>query len=433
MKNCAKKDNWNLSFDVLSDEEFDELVAHAIKCNYHASLLDEYSKCTVPLMKKVAQHDVELAKPRKVFERAFNLLADFVSVKVLAIGSVSAVIALCIYLLIPANLNMENAKMWQALLTTASACFILLIFSVMLSQRKLALAGNNGAGGEILPFDEFEGSRVGKSPEKLQPKCITEEEKKISAKIRKILKSGFTPDNCKKCLSMLAEHESLVERSWIQTLNKVRFLKGIGEHEEAERLLQHVMKEFDLDPEAMAMAFEIRSWFEELAYNEAGQADADSLDRRLRYVYEGLNFNPENHQLWINAFETHCQKKNTEDALFSLKKLVEIDLDIARKYFADNPKTSEIMKMSSGLKSKIASIIGRRKMKTYSLTKLFTLIVGVIVTLALYVLVSGSALNGIAGDNGIQQLADSGGTSTTYAVKLDSARVSKATKGTSTT
>jgi hypothetical protein len=40
--NCSEPDKWLKDFDDLTEEEIDELLAHAIHCEYHNNLVSAY-------------------------------------------------------------------------------------------------------------------------------------------------------------------------------------------------------------------------------------------------------------------------------------------------------------------------------------------------------------------------------------------------------
>lgn len=181
MKTCTQKDDWNPDFDFLSKDEFEALLLHAEKCGYHAYLLNKYNHSMMPLMQKVVRN-VQPREANKAFAMVLGRAADLKSIPLPTAELVLGGTVLTGVMLASANLNLEDPVIRQALLTTAALACMLPIFSVMQSQRKFALAGKGIYDDDILPFNEFEGSLVGKSTEKLQPSCITEEEKRSRQK-----------------------------------------------------------------------------------------------------------------------------------------------------------------------------------------------------------------------------------------------------------
>lgn len=261
----------------------------------------------------------------------------------------------------------------------------LIILPLMPNLKKLDFKNKNRITGEtVFGFDTYQETMVGKVPERLQPKDITIEEKAISNDLKKLLLTGFTPDICQKCLDLLLQNESIVQISWTHTLNKARFLRGVGKTEEATQLLYNVLDKYSYSKEAIGTTYEVFSWFEELEYNE-GDKSAQRLAKRLEYVEKGLQFYPQYYQLLINRFEIAYLQQDASKALMCLKKFTKIDKKLAQRYFLDNPLTPEMMTLIPCLEKKITQLIeGETEMSKFELVKIQTLISILVITLGLF-------------------------------------------------
>ncbi len=207
-----------------------------------------------------------------------------------------------------------------------------------------------------ISFYNYRGTGVSNVPRQHQPAGRTIEEEMISHSIKEILKTGLTADNCKRSLELLNRNESVVRRSWSNTLNKARVLIGLGEKTEARTILDSVMKEYSGSRQAVGSVYEIRSWLEELEFNEGGKVDQRILDRRIDYINKGLEFYPENYVLWLNAFEAACLKQYVDKAIVCLREVEKIDNKIARQYFLDSPIKSELSRADARLKQEIVKL-----------------------------------------------------------------------------
>jgi hypothetical protein len=335
----------------MSDAEFENLLDHSDECEYHARMLDEYNEAGLPLLEQIIPAGAVFGADRPVSRLGF----------------------------LAALFNLELGRV-SAFLTAAASSYAAAIrrtlrpgYALQMSAGGALMAG----GGSEERFKSFNNSTVGNVPARLRPDSFTEAEAKISEGIAKILKSSHTPEDCQKGLEFLSEHEAVVGVSWTHTLNKARFLRGTGENEQAEHVVDGVMKQFWYIDWAMGTAFEVRSWFEELKFNETGESDRELLDRRSYYISEGLRFFPGSYQLLLNAFECALLMGKVDAAIEYLTEAVDVDREIVKQYFADNKKSAEMKGSDPRLKTAIESIekenVEMKKARQLALSILLTI------------------------------------------------------------
>lgn len=201
-------------------------------------------------------------------------------------------------------------------------------------------------------FHNYMGTSVSCVPERYSPRGRTVAEEVISEKIKQIMQTGMTPENCRKCLEILEQNDFIVKNSWSQTLNKARFLIVLGEKKEAEKILHFVKNKYS-SREAIASVFEILSWLDELEFINGGQVDEQLLDRRMNYITEGLRLYPKNYVLITNAFEVACLKRFVTEAIGYLDKLAKFDNKIAAQYLLDSPIKEKIFSLDKRLREKV--------------------------------------------------------------------------------
>lgn len=343
MTNCIYVNKWSTSFAQMSDDEFERLLDHSDECDYHARMLDEYNEAGLPLLDQIIPSGAVFGVDRPVSRMGF-LVALF---------------------------NLKLGRVF-AFLTAAGAPYAAAIRRNLRPGYALQMS----AGGALMMsggtehFKSFNDSAVGNVPNRLRPANFSEAEAKISEKIAEILRSGHTPENCRKGFEFLGEHDAVVRDSWTHTLNKARFLRGMGENEQAEIVVDGVMKQYWYVDCAMGTAFEVKSWFEELKFNATGESDRQLLDRRSYYVSEGLKFFPGSYQLLLNAFECALLMGRIDEALDYLTEAVDIDREIVKRYFADNPRTGKMKEMDPSLQAAIESIDKEKKIDMKSTRQL---------------------------------------------------------------
>jgi len=202
-------------------------------------------------------------------------------------------------------------------------------------------------------FHNYKETSFTLAPLRLAAKGRSIEEEIISAKYKEILKSGFTPENCRKALEVLEKNNSVVQNSWSNTLDKARVLAVLEETNETEKILKYVLEKYSCSREAIGNVYEVFSWLEELNYHEEDKISQKSLDRRMDYINKGLKVYPDRIQLWINAFETACLKNYTSQAISYLNRMEKIDNQIARQYVSNSPIKEEISKSDISLRKEI--------------------------------------------------------------------------------
>jgi hypothetical protein len=437
MNNCIYAHRWNRDLDFLSEKEFEALLEHTDNCDYHARVLDEYNDGNIRLLQKAMPEAITAGRLKGIaragiFRELFNLKIrgsrEFSPAFTRGLGVAAASALLGIGL--AAALSVDNFGIGTVILQWEILAALVLLFTLIYPRlrgqwRFDFMTSTNGTGllyrGDgTEEFNTYNKSIVGKVPERLQPKGMTADEKAISEELKKLLKTGFNPENCIKCLAFLDEHEFVVRESWVHILNRVRFLRGSGEKEEASRILHAVLEEYSDVPEAAGTAYEVLSWFDELEYNEGGELDSGLIDRRYHYIAEGLKFFPGSYQLLLNAFEVSIMRGENDRALNYLDELAKVDGEIAKRYFADNPRTEEIKKTDWEIKRKIVSIVegNFRLAKTGAAALILLLTFGLLIPTGIGSLSAGKALPG----NDPGQMTKRDGTSV---------GIAKETKGTS--
>lgn len=249
-----------------------------------------------------------------------------------------------------------------------------------------------------ISFTNCEGTMVTSVPEEHQPKEMSVEEKAISFELKQILRTGFIPENCDRCLSFLEKHEDIVQKSWTHTLNKSRFLRGLGKEKESEEIAQYVLEAYSTSRKAIGTYYEVYSWFAELEYNQSGKVEQHLLDKRAVFIKKGIQYYPESYQLWLNSFEVACLQKDAKNALVSLNKVIKIDKGLVQKYFLalEENVLTEMMQVSNNLHKKIQRLVdGGNKMKKLELANVQNLILTIVFTLSLFSL----AFIGISHEN----------------------------------
>lgn len=370
MTNCTL---WNTDFDLLADDEFERLLDHSSICEYHARVLDAYNEGVMPLLEAVLPvgplhgrmdgitrmdifklaFEIKTAPAREAFQRTFSFVESWLQVGAMLFS-------------VPLTVALMKTTAPQIMDTTelgvvTSVVMLMVAFTVFTVQKsRTGLLTNEGGTvllfGDEEPFNAYNGGVVGNMPERSQIVELTEDEKALSRKIKRIVSPGMTPENCRAGLALLAESEAIVKGSWTHTLNKARFLRVTGEKEDAERITRQVIEDHWDTPQARATGFEILSWFIELDYNEGGRKDRNLLDRRAYFITEGLKIYPDSDRLLIYAFELAILLGNPDEALDHLEELVRVSRDVAVRYFADNPRTGAIKAMDAKLGTEIEKL-----------------------------------------------------------------------------
>lgn len=148
-----------------------------------------------------------------------------------------------------ANLSSLDDREFEELLNHAETCkfhsgildeyekealpFIKLAFPGF--SGKSAAAQGRASATAGTPFHNYKGTSFTSMPTRHKPKGRSIEEEIISEKYKEILKTGFTLENCQRCLEMLEKNNSIVQNSWSNTLNKARALAGLEEKKKPKK------------------------------------------------------------------------------------------------------------------------------------------------------------------------------------------------------
>ena len=182
------------------------------------------------------------------------------------------------------------------------------------------------------------------------------EEEFISNETKKILASGFTPENCLKGLKFLEDNNHIVQHSWSNILNKARLFVGIGEKDRAQAITNFVLETFSDSNEAVGSVYEVRSWIKELEYNKGGKVDWKLLNQRMADINQGLKYDKESFLLWANAFEVACLKNSLKTAENCLGQMQRIDRLFLAEYLKSDSYDKEVVRTSTSLFEKIKSL-----------------------------------------------------------------------------
>lgn len=400
MKSCDNKYQSILNFDDLSDEEFEDVLAHAGSCRIHARLLDSYNDCLTPLITEKTEESVLPVSPARI--TVGGVWGNLLWLKVRkAFGSFSGYqerdwvfgagfLVMATILLFGINIllagifrNSAGLPGFQSILI-AAILSVGFIFAVSLKLRGTKFAMSEGRIMPVFLSQQYKETKLIPSPERHQPPNITLEEKAVSSELKKITETGFNAENCQKALEFLKKNEDVLKNSWMNTLNKARLLIGTGQRDEPRKIIGAVMEDYSYSRQAIGSAYKVLAWLEEIEYNEGGKTDPNGLDRRMNFIRKGLQFYPEYYLLWMDAFEVSCQRKNSDDAFFYLAELMKMDKEIAEKYLMESPFKQEIKMLGLGMKMKVAKVtLGRKIMKQIKSDKVRNSISVVIIALSL--------------------------------------------------
>lgn len=378
MTNCTQRELWNTDFNLLADDEFEKLLDHSALCEYHARVLDAYNEGAMPMLQAVLPagplhgrmdgitrmdiiklaFEIKTAPVREALQKALSFIESW-----LQIGAMLFSVPLTVALM---KTTAPQIMETEDLAVVTSVVMLLVAFTFLMVQKSRTNLLTNEGGtmmlfGDSEPFSEYNGSVISHMPERLQAVELTEDEKELSRKVKSIISTGLTPENCRAGLELLAENEAVVSTSWTHTLNKARFLRVAGDRQEAESLTRKVIEDHWDTPQARGTGFEILSWFIELDYNEGGCRERNLLDRRAYFITEGLKIYPDSCRLLISALELAILRGDAEEARDHLQELVRLDRDVAMRYFADNPHTEAIRAMDPRLKREIEKLCLKAK------------------------------------------------------------------------
>lgn len=186
----------------------------------------------------------------------------------------------------------------------------------------------------------------------------SEEEKLISAELKRIIGDNYSYADCLKGLELLARHEPVVRKSWTQTLNKARLLSLVGKTAEAEELANGVLRRFHGSGKAAGKAYEVLSFVEEFREpKQEGVLYQQWLEKKKGYVVKGLEAFPQGHFLLMNGFEVSVQGNDAAEALAYLSRAASVDKESTRQNLAKNPMTHKAKDLSPELREAIRDLL----------------------------------------------------------------------------
>jgi hypothetical protein len=289
--------------------------------------------------------------------------------------------------------NTNPIKSIGSLVITMSS-LLLMVFLLIENLKSLGFRNKNIVTGETdIQVSSLEAKYktietvTGFVPETSRIEEKSKEEESLSDELKKILdlSNGLLLPNCLKGLELLAQHESVVQKSSTQTLNKARLLAATGQLTEAERLAFDVIKKFSHSNEAIGIAHEVLSFIEEFREpEEKGALYQQWLKKRRDHVMEGLKFFPTGHFLLMNAFEIATLQCNASEVLTYLNRAVRADRERTQHNLAVNPLTQKSMGLSPEIRDTIKGLIeGDNKMKIFEMIRVRALILVLILTATL--------------------------------------------------
>lgn len=283
-----------------------------------------------------------------------------------------------------------TVKIGLLAVTLISQLFMLLLLLKNLHSVELEHVGSNGT--TNLKVKTIKGeSKSGKTVVGfVSNEDRTQEEKQLTAELKGIIGDNYSYADCLNGLDLLARHEAVVRKSWMQTLNKARLLSMVGNMAEAEGLVNDVLRRFHSSGRAVGKAYEVLSFIEEFREpKQDGALYQQWLEKRRGYVVKGLDAFPQGHFLLMNGFEVSVQGGDDAEALAYLDRAASLDKESTRQNLAKNPLTQKAKGLSPELSEAIRDLleVGDRT-KRFRLTGAQILILLITVTLSLGILSS---------------------------------------------